>query len=489
MTTYVEIETKYDLADGVELPDLVGVAGVDSVVLRDRQVLTATYLDTADHALVSAGATLRRRSGGSDDGWHLKLPLADGERLEVRRGLGRGSTPPVALVSLVRAIVRASPVDVVATVTTRRTVHHLLAADGQVMAEMADDTVTAERAAEDGDPVEPLQWRELEIELVDGARSVLDELDAAVRAGGIAPAPAASKVGRLLGTGSSTPEIGRKTPVAVLFAVAMQQALRELQGADPLVRLDRPAACHRLRESAAQLRALLGLRRQVMPDEITGALRSELAWLDSVLGPVAALDTARDSIRAALRDEPAELVLGPVARRTERELAAARKPALAAAREALDSSRYLDVVDGVVGLVAPEGGGRAGDVLPYLADRAMRRAERRLEQLRRAQSDAERRRLVRDAARAVDRARSAELLASGRRRSVEVLDEVAEVLRDLQETEATQDLLRDMGVAAHLAGENGFTFGRLHGLLGSRERDLHRQAGALRKTVKRLRKA
>ena len=66
-------------------------------------VLTATYFDTPSHSLSAAGATLRRRTGGEDDGWHLKLSVADGERLEVHRPLGKAQTPPVALTSLVRA--------------------------------------------------------------------------------------------------------------------------------------------------------------------------------------------------------------------------------------------------------------------------------------------------------------------------------------------------------------------------------------------------
>jgi hypothetical protein len=38
-------------------------------------------------------------------------------------------------------------------------------------------------------------------------------------------------------------------------------------------------------------------------------------------------------------------------------------------------------------------------------------------------------------------------------------------------------LLRDLGVRAHLSGENGFTFGRLHGL---------EEAGAQRSAVRYL---
>ena len=106
MTTQLEIESKFDAEPGQALPDLVGVAGVVATAASAEMVLTAGYFDTESLALGSAGATLRRRTGGTDDGWHLKLSVADGERLEVHRALGRSGTPPAALASLVQAMTR-----------------------------------------------------------------------------------------------------------------------------------------------------------------------------------------------------------------------------------------------------------------------------------------------------------------------------------------------------------------------------------------------
>ena len=93
MKPHLEVEAKYDVADGQPLPDLIGVGGIETVATAPEMVLTATYFDTAGHELSASGATLRRRSGGEDDGWHLKLSVADGERLEVHRPLGRGADP------------------------------------------------------------------------------------------------------------------------------------------------------------------------------------------------------------------------------------------------------------------------------------------------------------------------------------------------------------------------------------------------------------
>ena len=494
MRTHLEIEAKYDLGDGQALPDLVGVGGVAAVVVHAELELAATYFDTSAHSLAAAGATLRRRTGGEDDGWHLKLSLADRERLEVRRDLGRAQFPPAALTALVRALVRSSSLVAVATLVNHRTVHHLVDADGRVLAEMADDRVEGVRHDVD---VEAVTWRELEIELVEGDRALLTELDAVVRDAGLAPAGTSSKVGRVLGAspaGSSQPvKRRRKTPVVEVLLAGLQSAMTDLVRADPLLRLDRPGAPLGMRAAVARLRAAVALHGQAVPDERTAPVRSELAWLESVVAGADELEAAGVRIREALAAEPKELVLGPVGRRVDRELAAARRTAVSVLRESLDSPRYLDLLDATTSLAAsaPAGAGdRAGDVLPDLADRAVRRAERRLVELGRSGTEEERGWRLRSAERAVERARCAEALASGgagQGRMAELLDAVAALLADQEASGRAQELLRGIAVATHTAGENGFTLGRLHGLEQTRAVTLHRQVDRLRKQVKRLR--
>src|SRR4051794_11700125 len=107
-----EVEKKYAADDAFVLPSLIElVAGIDGrpraggdgatpVAEGDveRQRLNATYFDTPDLRLALAGLTLRRRTGGADAGWHLKVPAGKDARSEIRLPLGRSArTVPATL--------------------------------------------------------------------------------------------------------------------------------------------------------------------------------------------------------------------------------------------------------------------------------------------------------------------------------------------------------------------------------------------------------
>lgn len=76
----LETETKYEASGDVVLPPLDGLPQVAST-RADEERLAAQYWDTADLRLLRAGLTLRRRTGGHDAGWHLKLPAGPASRL------------------------------------------------------------------------------------------------------------------------------------------------------------------------------------------------------------------------------------------------------------------------------------------------------------------------------------------------------------------------------------------------------------------------
>jgi hypothetical protein len=100
--SFVEIERKYAVDSGFVLPDLSAVPGVAAVTSPRTYHLTAVYHDTPEQRLAAARITLRRRTGGTDAGWHLKLPAEAGARREVHAPLGPGSEGvPAELAGLV----------------------------------------------------------------------------------------------------------------------------------------------------------------------------------------------------------------------------------------------------------------------------------------------------------------------------------------------------------------------------------------------------
>ena len=84
-----ETEAKYDAPASVALPGLDDLPQVAGTSGPDKEQLEAEYYDTGDLRLIRAGITLRRRRGGHDAGWHLKLPVGPDTRREIRLPLGR----------------------------------------------------------------------------------------------------------------------------------------------------------------------------------------------------------------------------------------------------------------------------------------------------------------------------------------------------------------------------------------------------------------
>src|SRR4051794_21534138 len=197
---HVEVEQKFDVSPDFVLPDLCAVDGVAAVEAPEERELEAVYHDTADLRLARGRVTMRRRTGGPDAGWHVKLPAAAGARRELHSPLGRaGRVPPKAVAAPVRGIVRSAPLGPVAMLRTRRLVTLLRAADGRVLAEVADDTVTGTAlSAAPGEPAAVQVWRELEVELVDGDEPLLGAVGERLIEAGARPSPSPSKLSRVL---------------------------------------------------------------------------------------------------------------------------------------------------------------------------------------------------------------------------------------------------------------------------------------------------
>jgi CHAD domain-containing protein len=486
---HLEIETKYDVAETFEFPTLDGLDGVAGVDPPVEHGLEAVYHDAPDLRLLQARVTLRRRTGGPDAGWHLKLP-AGANRRELHAPLGRAlSKVPPTLAAPVAGILRGAPTGPVATLRTRRVVICLRDAAGRVLAEVADDTVTATALAGGaGRPAEVLVWREVEVELGVGDAALATAVGERLTAAGARPSQSASKVGRVLADrlaeltgrtderseqGGKRKKKGSKGPAAGDFVLtALREQIAGLQAADVQLRTEQPDAVHQVRVAARRLRSTLAAFRAVLDREATGPVREELAWLGGELAEARDDEVALAHLRDVVATEPEELVLGPVAARLQQMQLQEERAGLDRALNSLSEPRYLRLLDALHGLIeAPPLTDRAADRLePVLRDavrRSVRRLRRHMTTARRA-PEGERHEALHAVRKAAKRVRYATEIAApelgGAKDVVRVAKRIQKVLGEVQDTVVTRELCRRLGVVAFAQGENAFSFGRLHAL-------------------------
>jgi inorganic triphosphatase YgiF len=202
---HLETEQKYD-ADAVfvlpELGNLPGLRGRRTE--QKRYYLSATYFDTEDFDLNQHRITLRRRVGGTDEGWHLKLPVRKDTRQELHApldegGSGASGSVPARLAAKVEDITEGRRLHPIAILDTERTVVTLTGKSGEALLEVADDRVTATRFG--GPDEEPMMWREVEVEVISPgpeASQLLEAVGQALQEAGANRSSSGSKLGRLL---------------------------------------------------------------------------------------------------------------------------------------------------------------------------------------------------------------------------------------------------------------------------------------------------
>lgn len=470
-----EIERKYEAIEGLELLDPAELLGFDAATGPDEQQLEAVYFDTADLRLVRAGVTLRRRRGGSDAGWHLKLPIDKDSREELRLPLGRSARrPPAELVALTRVYTRGAVLVPVAELSTRRSRWVLADPTGRILAELVDDHV---RARTMGAQTTTVAWREVEVELGEhGQRKLLDQIERRLLKVGAERAGSASKLSRLLADQlppSKTPS--RLEPARsageVVLAYLSEQAQR-LRQYDPLVRRDAPDAVHQMRVAARRMRSALQAFGRVIDREATRELTSELKWIAGELAGFRDAEVMAERFAALLSDVPDELKLGPIdaalTRSFERRKADARDVQLAA----LDSSRYLALHDRIDALLADppftsRASRKAKGELPQSIRKAYRRMESRMALAQRHPAGEQRDGELHETRKAAKRLRYAAeavqpTVGKPAKRLRKRLKAVQDLLGDHQDTAVSRPVLRELAAQEHLEGGNGFTYGLLY---------------------------
>lgn len=463
----MEIEDKFDVPVDYRLPDLAGLPGVGQVVGPKSYRLVALYFDTPDLRLAARGITLRRRRGGTDPGWHLKLPRAKGVRQEITRPLTRSiKIVPAELADLVLACTRGAPLAAVAELDTRRAVTTLVNGAGVGLIEIADDRV---KGTVFGEEPHVERWHEVEAEILQGDEKLLRKVGRRLVKSGASPAASDSKLARLLQAAGAISERPGTATVAgsagevVIGYLASQVGV--LLAQDPRVRRAEEDAVHSMRVAARRLRSALKSFGTVIKG--TGNVQDELKWLGAVLGEARDLEVIRERFARRLLDLDDELVVGPVRARLSSDLLDDEHEALDRIRDALGGERYFALLDALDDLLATpvltKAAAKPAGTLKAVAAKSWRRVTRAYDAAQAIEDAAERELATHDVRKAAKRARyTAEVL--GMDKLARRAEAVQEVLGAHMDGVVAQERLAAEAANARLAGEATFTYGVLTGL-------------------------
>lgn len=361
-TATLEVEVKFSAPDKAVAPGFDFVPGVAGVDVEVRE-MSAMYVDTADLRLTRAKRTLRRRTGGPDEGWHLKTP-AEAGRMEYGADLSEGSVEgegadavyrvPESLLAPVRSIVREHPLGPIARVDNVRHVSVLKNAEGTPIAEFCDDHVTAASLLPGGAET---SWREWEIELLGdmstdpAGAQLLERLGAVLRIAGATPSDSPSKLATALGDSKdaapvppSPADLPEGTPGrAVVDALAANVA--KMVEWDPKVRRDEWDSVHQMRVATRELRSHMQTFHGILVGDRIAHMESELKLLAGVLGVARDAEVVAERFENQLERDEADVIDGEM---REELIADIRRDYDRAHRRvvaALDSSRYLTLLD------------------------------------------------------------------------------------------------------------------------------------------------
>ncbi|WP_282699466.1 CYTH and CHAD domain-containing protein [Streptomyces sp. CC219B] len=467
-----EIERKYESSES-GLPDLTGVAGVAAVIDKGVAHLDATYYDTHDERLAASSITLRRRTGGSDAGWHLKFPVAPGVRDEIRAPLS--DTVPRTLAALVRSRVRDAELLPLVRLRSDRDVRHLVDADGTLLAEASVDAVRAERLGADTE----VQWTEIEVELADGADpAVLDKIDKRLRRAGVRPSGSASKLARALT--ETAPKKKRrpkpaKAPVtAGDHVLAYVRAQRDaIVALDPAVRRDEYDSVHRMRVATRRMRSAFRSFRKVLDRTVTDPIGEELKWLAGELGVDRDQEVLTERLTAALDELPRTLLAGPVRTRLRTWSHARSSGSRRRLIAVLDGKRYLELLTALDALVADPpllkaAAGQPEKTVAKAVGKDFAALAGLIEQALTLPPSQDRDLALHEARKKAKRTRySAEAavpaLGDPARTLLKSMKALQGLLGDHQDSVMAREALRELARQAQAAGESSFTYGVLYG--------------------------
>ena len=350
-----------------------------------RRSTDDVLIDTADLRISRSGVTITWSASGDMPTWTLHL----GRRVALSMP-GSLDDPPERVTAAVVALRRGEALRPVARVRRTVVTTPLLQTDAE-----RDDAVLGEigtiteidRSVLDGTRIVARSRRmevaapagildalssTLRVEVVRGRRrrssDVIQELRRA--AGPLAfdpPEPV-------------PPPLDEASTVADVVRATLARAVNRWLAADPVVRLDVDIeGVHQARVGMRTLRSDLRTFRDFLDDSALTDFADEVRWAAQALGAVRDLDVLRERLVASIAD------LDEADRVTAESLVGAldeeRADALRALHDALDSPRYLQLVEQAVSLAAdpplrPEADEAAADALTRAALRSWRRLAR-----------------------------------------------------------------------------------------------------------------
>lgn len=306
------------------------------------RLATATYYDTADHALALAGVSLARRVQRREAAWRLELPRGPA-RLVLEIPGRRGDVPAEAR-DLVTAYAHGRDLAPVATLRSRRTGLRVRGLEGP-LADIVLETI----AVLDGGPSSPKvvrRLRRLEVEGRGGDAATLGRIEQALRAAGAEDGDGRTTVLQALDLTlpASPAPPDPSAPAGEHLGAMVRAQLAAILAHDAGTRVGRdPEDLHQMRVATRRLRALLRAARPMLAAEWVEPLRGELAWLGGLLGSV----RDPDVLLARLREDA--VALEPPERRAVARLLgrldAERAQARAALLDGLRSARYLGLLE------------------------------------------------------------------------------------------------------------------------------------------------
>lgn len=470
-TRQAEIETKLEIDPGSKLPSLtkrhrLAAVGITGAADPKSYQLDATYYDTAELDLLRSKMTLRRRTGGPDAGWHLKLPAVHGARTEVGLPLSAGEPGdvPAELAGLVRGAARGRDLLPVARLVNDRTVRHLQDAAGVTMIEVADDHVTATPLLPDS--AEASTWRELEAEIIDGTREQLAATVDVLMSAGATKASSASKLARALCFGPPPALRGKSAGAEVVGSLGRQRDL--LITADRGLRDGADDAVHSARSAARRMRAILTIYAPLFDGDAASVISGALRSFGSTLSNARDVEVAQRRLTDQLVEEPEEYARIAAVRLADacaRRLAAARTEI----RVLLDSAEYLQLLRDIDGFVARPPLSRRGHrnataELPALISAGWSHLRGQADNALTDPGNVGAVHNVRKTAKTVRYATESAIGALGSDAVVfaSALEEIQETLGEFQDAGFTAGLLASLAVEDETDGVAGFIFGRLH---------------------------